>query len=382
MPKPLPSLYRPPSSHHFQCGDITRGILAVYRLVCLCWSKIVKSIREEFIIRAYDKEWLSPSFPYYILRHTPALPQDERDRNQESNPGLLSEDYRTALVNSHPKFLPELIPNIVTELYGRLNEDGNWVDERRSVIQTTLAAFCLVSREWNRTSTPIMYGDIFLGGKNPLITRSLLYRTLRHSPAHKALVKTVMIEPAEDGSTANLLSICFSMPNLRKLTLDLRKFDLSALHPSFVQQLRRLSKCCTIQMVEDRNGLFDANWDSLSSCIDFTRRSKSTSCSFALCSDVLAPAFHSNIYFYIGEHEALVLMVGGHSDIGKYEQYLARMGQHLKGLFVQFRKDVLLPGKHVLSLRLVLFSHRFFRNQPPRQPLPSISTVPHEFRRS
>ena len=187
-------------------------------------------------------------------------------------------------MKSHPKFLPELTQNIFPGFYRRLensDDDFEWENEDKSIIQRTLAACCLVSREWNRIFTPILYGDIFLGKKKSLVTRSLLYRTFRQTqPARKPLVKTMTIALAEDGSTANLLSICFSMPNLRKLILDFENFDLSTLHPDFVQQLRSLSKCCTIQVVKCNGNVIVNQWKLLSGYVDFTRRSKSTSRGF------------------------------------------------------------------------------------------------------
>ena len=146
-----------------------------------------------------------------------------------------------------------------------------------SYTQSTLAACCLVSREWNRIFTPVLYEEIFLGEKKPLLTQSLLHRTFRQTqPAHKALVKTMTIAPAEDGSTANLLSICFKMPNLQKLILESKKFDPSTLHPNFVQHIRSLSKCCIIEMGEDGDYVDVGGWESLPRYIGFTRRSKST----------------------------------------------------------------------------------------------------------
>ena len=187
-------------------------------------------------------------------------------------------------MKSHPKFLPELTRNILPGFYKCLKKYPNfieWYDEDESVIQSTLAACCLVSHEWNRIFTPILYGDIFLGEKNSLLTRSLLRRTLQHTqPAHKALVMTITIAPAEDGSTANLLSICFSIPNFRKLILDLKGSNLSALHPNFVQQLRSLSIPCTIQIGKDGQRVNIGGWESLPSYINFMRRSKSTSRGF------------------------------------------------------------------------------------------------------
>ena len=180
-------------------------------------------------------------------------------------------------MKSHPKFLPELTRNILPGFYKR-GGAIYWEDEEKSIIQSTLVACCLVSREWNRTFTPVLYGDIFLTGKKPLLTRSLLHRTFRQTqPTHKTVVKTMTIAPAEDGSTANLLSICFSLPNLRKLILDFNKFDLSTLHPNFVQQLRSLSRPCTIQIGEDGHDVLVGGWGLLPSYIDFTRRTKPTS---------------------------------------------------------------------------------------------------------
>ena len=181
-------------------------------------------------------------------------------------------------MKSHPTFLPELTLNILLGFYRcsyHVSGFLYWKDEEKSVIQSTLAACCLVSREWNRIFTPILYGDIFLAGKKPLLTRSLLHRTLcQTQPTHKTLVKTMTIAPAEDGSTANLLSICFSLPNLRKLILDFKEFDLSTLNPEFVQQLRSLSTHCTIQMGKDGHNVVIGGWEPLPNYIDFMRRSK------------------------------------------------------------------------------------------------------------
>ena len=186
-------------------------------------------------------------------------------------------------MKSHPKFLPELIQNILPGFYKlQFSRSSHWNDEKKEVIQRTLAACCLVSHEWNRTFTPILYGDIFLAGNKPLLTQSLLHRTFRQiQPTHKALVKTMRIAPAEDGSTANLLSICFSLPNLRKLILHFKVFDLSTLNPNFAQQLRSLSTPCTIQMGEDVHYMSVGGWESLPSYINFTRRSKLASPRFS-----------------------------------------------------------------------------------------------------
>ena len=287
VPKLLLKLYEGFSEYDPHRGKVLRRTLAACRLVCRRWSKIVsyKSGRKWFTIRVGKEEWPSFSWSWYILQPTSLRLQDGSGTFQESDTGWCTQNYREDLMKSHPKFLPELTRNILPGFYKYLNKssgDFDWEDEEESVIQSTLAACCLVSREWNRIFTPILYGDIFLAGKKPLLTRSLLHRTLcQTQPAHKALVKTMTIVPAEDGSTANLLSICFSLPNLRKLILDLERFDLSTLNPNFVLQLRSLSKACTIQMGEDGDNVNVSHWGSLPRYIDFTRRSKLTSPRFS-----------------------------------------------------------------------------------------------------
>ena len=156
-----------------------------------------------------------------------------------------------------------------------------WMEEKVSVRQPTLAACCLVSHEWNRIFTPMLYENIILGGKKSLLTRSLLYRTFqRTKPTHKALVRTMTIELADDGSTANSLSICFGFPNLHKLIINIpTKVDPSTLHSNFAQTLQSLSRCCAIKM---RGDLIDkeigTQWQSLPTCINFIRRSRSIPC--------------------------------------------------------------------------------------------------------
>ena len=149
-------------------------------------------------------------------------------------------------------------------------------------MQSTLAACCLVSHEWNRIFTPILYENIFLGGKKSVLTRSLLHRTFQHTkPTHKALVRTMTIELAEDGSTANSLSICFSFPNLHKLIINLERVNPATLHSNFAQNLQSLSRCCAIQMGEDCAGKeIVTQWQSLPIWINFIRRSRSIPCGF------------------------------------------------------------------------------------------------------
>ena len=280
VPKILLKLYEVFPDYDAHRGKVLRKTLAACRLVCRRWSVIVTSVRRRFIIQVDNKEW--PSSTWYIVRPMPLRVHEEEETTQESCSQWFPETYSTTLAKCRLKFLLEFLPGIIQGLYICRNKQGTgWESENRSVIQGTLAACCLVSREWNRIYTPILYADIFLGRKKPLRTRSLLHRTFQHiKQAHKALVKTVIIRHAEDGSTSNLLSICFSLPNLRRLILDFERYELSALHPSFVQQLQLLSKGCTVQMMEDSGGNVDVSWGLLPRYIKFVQRAKSTSRKF------------------------------------------------------------------------------------------------------
>ena len=153
------------------------------------------------------------------------------------------------------------------------------------MIRGTITVCCLVSREWNRIFTPVLYENIVLPsskGSEYITYQSLLLRTFRHTqPSRKALVKAMTIAPAEDVSTANFLSICFSMPNLRKVTLEIQELDPATLHPDFAEHLHSLSRRCTIQMGRNPTAI---KWNSLPSCINFIRRSKSLSSGFRVAS--------------------------------------------------------------------------------------------------
>ena len=151
--------------------------------------------------------------------------------------------------------------------------------------QSTLAACCLVSHEWNRIFTPMLCENIILGGKKSLLTRSLLHRTFQHTkPTHKALVKTMTIELVKDGSTATSLSICFSLPHLHKLLIDFQRVDPATLHPNFAQNLKSLSRCCSIQMRGDFSPEKNirTQWKSLPIWINFIRRSRLIPCGFVV----------------------------------------------------------------------------------------------------
>ena len=268
------------SDYDPQRGKVLRRTLAACRLVCKEWSVLVRSEDGRFIIQLrYDRKWWSPSFSWYMLRRTSPLLTDEGGSNQEGNAGWLPEDYTAALLKTRPKFLPDLVPNLIPEI---LWSNYEW-NRDRSLAQSTLAAGCLVSHEWNRIFTPILYEHIHLGRNKSLLTRSLLHRTFQHTkPTHKALVRTMTIELAEDGSTANSLSICFcfNFPNLHKLIIDLPEVEVdpATLHSNFAQNLQSLSRCCAVQMGGDSDDEIITQWQSLPIWINFIRRSRLISC--------------------------------------------------------------------------------------------------------
>ena len=192
------------------------------------------------------------------------------------DPEFTPEDRTITVVDSesHPQFLPGLISRINQEVCRRNapQHDPDMVNREESIIRSTLAACCLVSHDWNKVSTPFLYGDTTLRGKKSSLSQSLLHRTLRHThPYYRTLVKSIAIEAAEDGSTSNLLSICFAMPNLRRVTLEPQGLDPTKLHPNFVQHVQSLSKRCTVQMGA---GYEDIQWDSLYHWLKFLRHSQ------------------------------------------------------------------------------------------------------------
>ena len=280
IPQVLLRLYDVFSDDDPQRGKVLRRTLAACRLVCREWSWIVTPKRSWFIIRVDGKEWASCS--WYRVRRPPLQLQDGRRRDQEGDTGWCTQNYKEDLMKSHPKFLPELTRNILPGFY-KCGGTFYWEDEKKSIIQSTLAACCLVSHEWNRIFTPMLYENIILGGKKSLLTRSLLHRTFQHTkPTHKALVKTITIELAKDGSPANSLSICFSLPNLHKLIIYLSRVEVdpATLHSNFAQNLQSLSRRCAIQMRGDYKGEIDTRWQSLPIWISFFRRSRSIPCGF------------------------------------------------------------------------------------------------------
>ena len=283
----LLELYQAFSDYDPQRGKVLRRTLAACRLVCRQWSTIVNVWSGHFGIWAYNHAWHSPSFSWHMRRRTPLLLTGEGGSNQSSNAGWLPGDYSAVFSRSHPKFLLDIVPNIVPGFFRRMiarDTYNEWVDEPGSVIRSTLSACCLVSREWNRIFTPILYANVFLGGKKSLLTKSLLHRTFRHTrPSHTALVRKITIEPAEDGSTANLLSTCFSFsfPYLHTLILKLWKTSPATLHPNFAQNLRSLSRRYTLQIDGD-SMCPEVTWESLPHWIRLLRHSQLASCIFRI----------------------------------------------------------------------------------------------------
>ena len=373
--KILLELYQAFSVYDPQRGKVLRRTLAACRLVCRRWSTIVTVWKRRFSIGTYRHTWKSPSFSWYMLQRTPLPLTGEDGSNQGGNAGWLPENYTTALSRYHPRFLLDIVPNVVPGFFGRMMwkaEGGyhRWVEEPGSVIRSTLAACCLVCREWNRAFTPILYADIFLGGKKSLLTRSLLHRTFQHTrPTHIALVRTITIEPAEDGSTANLLStsFIFSFPNLHKLILRLWKIDPAALHPNFAQNLRSLSRSCTVQLGGD-TVTPELTWELLPHWVRLIRHSLSTSYKFIVDNDNSDGEYlilfivqecsinhqdiilSSDTYFYIGKQEALAHGFSSDDNIGLFQQHLIQTGHDLKALSLQPYEPFLPPGKCAVSL--------------------------------
>ena len=102
----------------------------------------------------------------------------------------------------------------------------------------------------------------------------ILFDRLLHDPLHSTSISRISRSVLV---VLDALDECGSIFGQEELS-DLLKDDIPTLHPNFVQQLRSLSKCCTIQMAEGK--VLDVDWGSLPSYIDFARRSKSASRTF------------------------------------------------------------------------------------------------------
>ena len=163
-------------------GKIMRRTLAACCLVCRRWHKIITAIKSETTLPRYDAVAHIQPLPHRTPLSTPPS-RLETGLLRRVNPEWLPQNYTITLSNSHPKFLLELLPNMIQGVY----EQG-WrqvLASRTSVgdmeeMQSTLAACCLVCHEWNRICTPILYGDIILPiyKEGPGISQSLLHRTL------------------------------------------------------------------------------------------------------------------------------------------------------------------------------------------------------------
>ena len=233
--------------------------------VCCQWCKIVMSIWRGGVLLGHNEATLSSLLPYCTLRSTQVT-----TRLNRITTGWVRVDP--------PQFPQELLPHLIPWIRQYMSET---VLKSQQIKRTTLAACCLVSREWNRLFTPILYEDITLPSDEPrhLESQSLLLRTFRNTqPGHKDLVRTIWIQFAKDGSTANLLSVCFSMPNLRSVILLFHQFDPTSLHPNFAQNLHSLSRHCSVQMGTARWYHKSVKWESFHRCISFIRRSKLNPC--------------------------------------------------------------------------------------------------------
>ena len=278
IPKLLLKLCESPSYYDPHHVVVLHKALAACCLVCHHWSQILWSYRGRFMMKAHGKVWQSPTFSWYMLRHAPRVLRDV----EETNAGLLPENYTATLIASR-KFLPELATSLI--LWLTWGEDQSHTDLLTRI--ATLRSCCLVSREWNTVFTPLLYEVVH-------ITRRKSASLLRHifkftHPSHKRQVKTVIIEHAQDGSTANSLSLCFAMPNLQEVVFgfpsQVFEFDPAALHAKFAWHLNSLSRRCTIQMLENREGRVEITRRTLPRHLNLMRSSRSTTYNFWLESE-------------------------------------------------------------------------------------------------
>ena len=136
-------------------------------------------------------------------------------------------------------FVSDLLPNLLAVLA----HEGWYAKSRRS----TLASCCLVCHEWNNIFTSSLYRNIVLNRDEPILTLSLLSRTLWHGrPAYRTLVENITIWPSTTAIAIACLVISSDLPNLRSLTMF--DFELSQLPPRLAQHMRLLSKHCAVSL--------------------------------------------------------------------------------------------------------------------------------------
>ena len=160
----------------------------------------------------------------------------------------------------------------------RKSSAGNayyWTYEPTVLIQKTLASWSLVCHEWNRVFTPLLYQSIVVGKTGPSLTEERLREV---EPTHKALIRTIRVEAAEDVSPANVLfGLISGLPNLHELTLD--GLLLSKCHRRFPQLIHSLSRKCMVKLrYTQEHGGGRVRWEILPNWITSIQQSRVAHC--------------------------------------------------------------------------------------------------------
>ena len=143
--------------------------------------------------------------------------------------------------------MPLLPPEIVLEVFVHVKHQGFFSGDIARARQKMLYSFCLVSHQWNRTFTPLLYVDVTLDDHNAgmELPTLLLRRTLWHThPARKDLIERMQVFSSRKSPSTLWMVVLSNLPNLRELMIH--QFDHSQFHPKLAQHIRSLSKRCTI----------------------------------------------------------------------------------------------------------------------------------------
>ena len=143
--------------------------------------------------------------------------------------------------------MPLLPPEIVLEVFVHVKHQGFFSGDIARARQKMLYSFCLVSHQWNRTFTPLLYVDVTLDDHNAgmELPTLLLRRTLWHTqPARKDLIERMQVFSSKKSPSTLWMVVLSNLPNLRELMIH--QFDHSQFHPKLAQHIRSLSKRCTI----------------------------------------------------------------------------------------------------------------------------------------
>ena len=127
IPKVFLKLYKVFPSHGPQHSNVLPRILAASKVVSRRGNKIAMSSEGRSIAVNL---------------------QDGRERIQESDLVQYPKNYTRTLAKWRLRFLLEFMPGIILGINRSWNKwDGQWEYEKQTVIQSTLVACCLVSRE-------------------------------------------------------------------------------------------------------------------------------------------------------------------------------------------------------------------------------------------